>query len=76
MYFPTFYMNSCGSPQNMSFPLANVKKLMPHPGLSLAKNNFGNLAEMFEKQYIHHFSNSVRTHCVEEHKTSTFPAMF
>lgn len=34
-------MNSCGSLQNMSSPLANVKKLLPHPGSSSAKNNFG-----------------------------------
>lgn len=26
-----------------SFPLANVKKLLPHPSLILAKNNFENL---------------------------------
>lgn len=27
-------MNSCGSFQNMPSPLANVKKLLPHPSLS------------------------------------------
>lgn len=49
--------------------IARVQKLLPHPSLSLAKKNFGNLAEMFLRNSTFPL---LRGHCLEEHKTSYF----
>lgn len=57
-YSPSLHtMNSCGSFQNISYPLQNIQKLLPHPSLSLTKNNYGN---QFEKVNFPHVLHRLR----------------